>query len=1180
MAVAENGTATSTILFTDVVGSTQLRGRLGEAASDQLFRAHERLLRQVVATHGGRVVKAAGDGIMAAFDAASDAVLAAVTMQREVTAADQPVEIRIGVAAGDVSWEDGDCFGLPVVVASRLEGDAEGGQILVSHIVASLAGDRAGSRYEALGPRPLRGLSDPVEVFEVAWDPPISDDPAGDRTPSALPPQLAILSGLHFVGRSEEWDVLDSNWVEIRQSGRRVVLIGGEAGAGKTRLASEFARFCHGSGATILYGSCDSELSLPYQPWVQALDHFIRSNPDVIGDERLAPALSELLVLLPNLDRLVAGLVRPANVDPEADQYRLFAAVTDVLVTASADRPVVVLIDDLHWADGPTLALLRHVARSGAVENMLFVGTFRDTADEITDPLASCLADLRRLDGVSRLRLGGLDRSSVEHFVEEATGQQLDAGLRQVAALLSERSAGNAFYMGELWQHLLARGTVVRSGSRWIAHVETDTVSVPDSVKEVVAARLTRLSGVALRLVQLAAVAGQRVELRVLTVAAGVSEIDVAAPLDELLEAGLLAEAGGLLLTYQFQHALVRDSVVDAISSMRRAQLHLEVAGALESVHEADRRSVLADLARHFEAAAALGGSDKAVYYARRAGIQAMRSAAYDEAATHFRAGIALAAVGTRERVELLLDLGTVETRAGWYLESKDTANLAFDEARSIGSAELAARAAIVFEQAIHMPGLPGEPAVEMVSAAIEMLGDDDAPLRVRLQGSLARSLAHAGRTAEADEEVEKALAMARRVNDTESLRAALEAALIATSEPERLLTLAAELEALSVPGTDPWHELYATSNQIRALVCLGRLAEATTMLERHVAFSERGRYPAFQFVGHAFEAVLLLAAGRFDAAEEAAERAHTLGSAGNSPFDAGVYGLQMFAIRREQGRLEEVVPVLKLVAAAQTDQPMWRPGLAALYTDLGMLDEARTQFEALAPGGFRAIPRDSVWPACAAFLADVCVALDDASRARVIYEELSPFAGRNLMAGMTISVGPAERFLAKLAALLGQVELADTHFVSALALAERSGSPVWQARVLHDHARLHATQGRTAEAVDLGRQARQIALMLGMKGLASAPVPGLDAGGGGDRGVWPAAMPVEDALFPDGLSGREVEVLQLVAAGCSNREIGERLFISPNTAANHVRAILRKTSSSNRAEAATYAARQDLLGS
>ncbi len=1170
--MAERGIATATIVFTDVVGSTEVRARLGEAAADQLFRAHERELTEMVTVHNGHVVKSAGDGIMGAFDAASDAVSAAIALQRGLAHRSHDLQIRIGIASGDVSWEDGDCSGLPVVVAARLEAGAEPGQILVSQVVRWLAGDRAGDRYEALGPRQLKGLPEPIEVFAVGWDPPADAAGVSDLGPVALPAALTVAAGVGFVGRHEEWGVLESSWSEVEAGGRRVVLVGGEAGAGKTRLASEFARRCHADGAAVLFGASDRELALPYQPWVQALEHVLRSMADELIVDDLMPSLSELIVLLPQLERLVPGLNRPASVDPEVDRFRLWSAVGEVLAAATRRRPMVLLLDDLHWAGTQTLALLRHLALTASADRLLVLGTFRDTGDEVTDPLASCLADLRRLDGVIRLRLGGFDQGSVERFVAEAAGQELDAGLRHVAAAMTTKTSGNPFYVGELWRHLVATGTVRRSGARWVTGPGIDDAGVPDSIKEVVAARVARLSAVARRLISLAAIAGQRIELRVLCLAAGCAEHEAAGPLDELVDAGLLADAGGSVLTYQFPHALVREAVADTVAPMGRAHLHLRVAEALEIVHETDRRGVLADLARHFAAAESVGGTDKALYFGRRAGAQAMRSAAYDEAISHFGTAIALSRPRTVERIELLLDLGAAQLRDGRYLESKETCGTAFEEARWLNAAGLAATAAIGFEQAVHMPGLPGGPAVDVVMAAMAMLDDDDdVRTRVRLQAALARAYAHAGRLDDAFEAVEIALASAREINDRTSLGAALEAAMISTDDPPRVLALSAELEDFAGTSSDPWHQLYATSMQLRAYIALGQLEIAAAVLDRHMAASERGRYPAFQFVGHAFAVVLHLAAGRFDDAEQSAERAHALGSAGNTPFDAGVYGLQMFAIRREQGRLAEVAPVLKLASSAQTGQPLWRPGLAAIYADLGLLDEARQEFEALAGDGFGTIPRDAVWPACASFLTEVCVALQDRARAVELYEALVPFRNHNIMAGMTICFGPADRFLGNLAALLQRLDVAEDHFRVATALAERSPSPVWQAHILHDHARFLADRGATDEAVEMEGRARQIAKFLGMASLANRK-----AGGAGSASA--AEQRPARTARPDGLSDRELEVLRLVADGSSNREIGERLFISQNTVANHVRAILQKTGCANRTEAASYAARHRLL--
>lgn len=1166
----ENGTATATIVFTDVTGSSQVGARFSPLASGRLPPDHQRDLAEIATTHGGHVVTAASDGIMAAFDAASDAVMAAVAMQRHMAPTD--VAIGVGAASGDVSWDDGACFGFPVVIATRLQDAAADGQILVSHVVRSLAGDRTGDRYTPLGSRTLNGVAEPVDVFEVAWQPPEEAD--GTIAPGIvpLPTELALRPGFQFVGRADEWDALTASWSDVESGGRRVVLLSGEAGAGKTRLAFEFARFCHRQGAAVLFGGCDSELGVPYQPWVQAFGHLLGSLPDELLIDELAPELSEVAVILPQLDRLVPGLLRSSSVDPETDRYRLFGAVDAMLAKASSLRPVVLVLDDLHWAGAQTLALLRHLARSGSAERLFLIGAFRDTADEITEPLASCLADLRRLDGVARLRMDGFDERHVERFVAMATSQDLDADMRRLAATVARRTAGNPFYVGELWRHLVATGTVVHSRNRWVApRTDAGTAGVPESVKEVVGARLARLSDPARDLIELVAVAGQRIELRVLALAAGLSEPELVVPLDELVEAGLLDAGGDALLTYEFPHTLVRDSVEDTVPAIRRALLHLSVAEAIEQVHEADRRPVLADLARHFAASATLGATDKALYYGQRAGAQAVRSAAFDVAISHLDRAIALAVPGTELRVELLLDLGFSQVREGRYLESMQTCGTAFEEALELKAVNLVARAAVGFEQAVHMPGLPGAPAVRVVTTAMAMVPDDDLHTRARLQAALARAYAHAGRTDEALDAVDVALGLARRSKDNDALGAALEAALISTNDPLRTLSLSAELEELVATSTDPWHELYATASQLRALISLGRMSEATTVLDRHRAASDRGRYPTFQFVGAAYEVVLLLAWGHFDEAEAAAERAHALGSAVNSPFDDGVYGLQMFAIRREQGRLGEVAPILKLVAERTDELAMWRPGLAALYADLGLLDDARRAFEALAPDDFAVIPHDSVWPACAAFLAEVCDALGDSDRAAVLYQELSAFRERNLMVGMTICFGPADRLLGNLAALLGRDRVAEEHYRVGLELARRSESPVWEAHVLADHSRFLGRRGARKRAAELDLRAHRIAVSLGMEGIAGRA--GADVAVDGIAGHPGPPGPSR----PDGLSAREWEVLELVATGSSNREIGEKLFISQNTVANHVRAILQKTGCANRTEAATYAARHHL---
>ena len=1126
-----------------------------------------RPLSDLAQAHGGRVSHSTGDRVFFAFDSASSAVAAGVEMLQRADHSVPASQLRIGLATGDVTWVDGVCSGAAVTASAQLFEHARPGQLLVNNIVRWLA---AAGSFVTAGPFEHDGLGAPVEVFNVEWQPtPLvpEDDGADDHLPIPLPAALATAARQRLVGRADEWGIMAGAWTRAQSGGREVVLIGGEAGAGKTRLAAEFARQCHEAGAIVLFGTCDEELALPFQPWVHALDHLLRSLPGYGRPINTDRDLGDLLMLLPQLERMLPGLPRPASADPETERYLLFSAVDRVLANAAQRAPLLLLLDDVHWAGRQTLELLRHLVRSGSAARLMVVVTFRDGAADLTDALADCLVDLQRSESVTRVRLEGLDAAGVEQFVAGALDQELDSDLRVLAAAAAERSGGNAFFLGELWRHLIHHGVVVRHDDRWVVRRDLASVGAPDSVKEVVASRMARLSRRARRPLEVAAVAGLRVESRVLSLAAGMPADEVGVGLDELVDNGFLVSVGGHLLTYQFVHALVRDTVEEVLSPAMQASLHLRIAEALEQIYDADRRSVYAELAGHFGAAAAVAGSERGVHYGRLAAEQAKGTGAYDEAVSHFEAVLRLLPADDIEATRVLVALGQVQMRMGQAFKAQHTHERAFDAARRNGWAELAARAALGYEEAVHQPGAPGGPAVRMVSEAIGLIGEQQVPLRIHLQASLSRSLYLSGDQEGAVAAGDRALAMARAVGDLEGLVAVLQAVTTVTTDTHRLLQASTELHDVATRLGDSWSAAYATGNMIRALIELGRLGEANEVLKQHRVLSNRGRYLMFQFMSLVYDALLALAAGRFDEAELAAEQAHALGDSSDTLFDVGVYGLQMFAIRREQGRLAEVLPLMRVLSTRDDDHPIWRPGLTALYAELGMFEESRRELDVLSPDEFAAVPRDSVWPACLTFLAEACIACRATEHATTLLRELDRFAGRNLMVAMTICFGPADRLRGGLAHLLGRDDEAEQHFRAAMALADRSASPVWRAHVQHDWSVLAAATGDTAVASSLAREAHVTAMTLGMSTLAAHAASLLEH-----------AVPVPAALATyDGMSDRELDVLRLIAEGCSNREIGERLFISQHTAANHVRSILQKTGCSNRAEAAAYAVHRKL---
>ena len=429
-----------------------------------------------------------------------------------------------------------------------------------------------------------------------------------------LPPELQIRPAHGFAGRSTEMRQLEGVWDAVAGGQRRVVLIGGEAGVGKSRLAIEFIRGCHARGASVFAGRCDSDVVLAYQPWITVVEQAALSMPSTDRAD-LVSVLSDLSVAVPSLEPLVPSVRRSPLDDPETQRQRLFAALNDLLVTMARRRPVVVFIEDVHWAGAETLALLRHLARGRESCPLVVIVTYRDAIDDIDDPLAALLGELRRADQVERIALRGLDQNAIATIVAETSGRVLDDSSRSLAAFIHARTDGNAFYTCELWRHLVSTGVVDQvDGSPTLL---ANNRVVPDGVRDVVAARVADLSPDARGVLDVAAVAGARSEMRVLS-AVSTADRDMAAALDELVSAGLLVTVDAQWLSFQFAHAIVRDTVESAILPAARARTHLRLGQVIEEIYEPDRRPVLADLARHYLAAAALGDSGKAVYYSRR----------------------------------------------------------------------------------------------------------------------------------------------------------------------------------------------------------------------------------------------------------------------------------------------------------------------------------------------------------------------------------------------------------------------------------------------------------------------------------------------------------------------------------------------------------------------------------
>ena len=431
-----------------------------------------------------------------------------------------------------------------------------------------------------------------------------------------------------FVGRVAELDRLHAAWAAARSGRCRLVLVAGDPGIGKSRLAAEFTRRCE--AGIVLFGRCDEEMGVPYQPFVEALGRYLREEP--------APELGrfggELVRLVPEVAE--RGLPPPLRSDPATERYRLFDAVVGWLSALSQRAPVVLVLDDLHWATRNTLLLLRHIIRSDeALLPLLVVAAYRDSPLDMTSDLAGTLAELVPQPGVERVRLAGLDEAGVAAVMEARARHELDDEGRALAGLLHAQTAGNPFFLREMLHHLVERGAIVHRDGRWVTAQPVGEVEVPDSVREVVGRRLGRLGDEARGVLALAAVLGERFELELLAVAGGQPEEPVLAALGPAVAARLVKETG--VGAYQFAHALVRATLEDTLGPTRRAQLHRRVAVALEEVC-ADR------LAEHYETLAHhyVEGRDwhKALDYLTKAGDKAAAAYANQEALEYYARGL------------------------------------------------------------------------------------------------------------------------------------------------------------------------------------------------------------------------------------------------------------------------------------------------------------------------------------------------------------------------------------------------------------------------------------------------------------------------------------------------------------------------------------------------------------
>jgi DNA-binding SARP family transcriptional activator len=853
-----------------------------------------------------------------------------------------------------------------------------------------------------------------------------------------------------LIGRARELAKLLEGLEGALSGQGRLFLIAGEPGIGKSRLADELSTRARARGARVLVGRCWEAGGAPaFWPWVQALRTYIsEAEADALRAE-LGRGAADVAQILPELREILTDLPAPPSLESEGARFRVFDAMASFLRKAATSRPLVIALDDLHAADAPSLLLLQFVAGELAESRIVILGCYRDVDPTLADPLTTALTELAREPVTRTLALAGLPEPDVARFIELTSGK---APGEELVATIHEETEGNPLFIGEIVRLMAAEGRLGDAAATRLA--------LPQSVKEVIGRRLRHLTDECTHVLTLASVLGREFDLDALASVTGLERDTLLELLDEAMAARVVAETAGVMRRLCFAHALIRDVVYEAPTSARRAQLHRQVGEALEDLYAGDLEPHLAELAHHFFEAASAGDGE-AIDYARRAGERAVSLLAFEEAVPLYRMALQLTDYGGTARCDLLLALGEAQARAGDTPAAKSTFREAAELAASQGLHEQLARAALGYGgRFIWDVSRDDAHLVPLLERALTALGDQDSILRVRL---LARLAGGPLRDSTADAERRRslgaqALEMARRIGEPSTLAYALLGYISSRHSPDftpEQAEIASELVQVALQARDLERAVEGYDSHLVASIELGDLPAAYADLEAMTSLAEELLQPAQRWLVTVYRALLALLEGRFEEAEQLITETRSLGERALGWNAAAVYGLQLYVLRREQGRVQEVEKLVRRAATDNPTYPIWRSVLANMLAELGSTGEARTELEALAADDFSRLPFDEEWEVSMCLLAETAARLGDSARAATLYDRLLPYAGRVTISYPEISLGPVSRFLGILATATAHWDDAERHFRDSLEVSTRIGARPSLAHTQTDYAQM-----------------------------------------------------------------------------------------------------------------------------